>query len=97
MEGWVFRILLKKLKIYATEYKIDVWKDNENFFILKDFNYYTIIPKKKTFYFLKIIFVDVKTYEIVKVYKTKGIYYADVIKKIKLIHKKLNYTKIEDY
>ena len=97
MEQWVFIKLLKGLEKYAIEYKIDIFKDNELFFILKDVNYYIIIPKKRFFYFVKVFFVDCTTHEIVEIYKTKTIYYKDALKEIKKIHKNLNYIKIEEY
>lgn len=97
MEGWVFKILIRKLKKYALLNKIDIYKNSNSFFIMRDFNYYIIVPKKNIEDFILFYFVDVRTNKITYIYKTKLHYYRRIIMLFKRRYRILNLKKIEEY
>lgn len=95
MENWVFLVLKRKLIKFASDSKMDIFRDDKLFFILRNVNHYIIIPRHHIGYFLKVYFVDCQTYKILRTYKTNTNYYKPMLRKIRFLNKRLNTIKIE--
>lgn len=75
---------------------MDVIRNDKLYLVLQDYNYYLILPKFTHLDFIKVYFVSKKTYKPEIIYRTKLIYYRNVLREIKKLIILLNYKQINE-
>jgi len=95
MEKRFLKKLVEYLLIMSDTYNIDVIRNDKNYLVLKDNNYYLILVKYKKD-FLKVLFVDCKTFEVEEEYNTQSLFYREVYQIIRNILIRLSYKKINE-